>query len=70
MKPLLRLLGYARPYWLCLLASIVLMAVVGAAHGAVALLAGPIFDRVLDPASPDTRVALFTDPLFQRTVYL
>ena len=44
MKELLRLLGYARRYWPHLLASVVLMAGVGAAHGMVALLIGPAVD--------------------------
>jgi subfamily B ATP-binding cassette protein MsbA len=70
MNELLRLLGYARRYWIYLTVSVLLMACVGAAHGMMALLIGPIFDRVLNPASPDTPVALFTDPIFQRTVHL
>jgi ATP-binding cassette, subfamily B, bacterial MsbA len=70
MRELLRLLSYARPYWPYLLASVVLMALVGGAHALMALLIGPIFDRVLDPASPEAPVALFTDPFFGHTVYL
>jgi subfamily B ATP-binding cassette protein MsbA len=70
MKDLPRLLRYARRYWFFLLISALLMACVGAAHGLIALLIGPIFDRVLDPASLDTRVLLFTDPFFHRALYL
>jgi subfamily B ATP-binding cassette protein MsbA len=70
MRELLRLLAYARRYWFFLLLSVVLMALVGAAHASVALLIGPIFDRVLNPASPDTPVLLFTIPAFDRPVYL
>jgi subfamily B ATP-binding cassette protein MsbA len=70
MNDLLRLLAYARRYWPALAASIFLMACVGAAHGMMALLIGPIFDRVLNPASRDTPVLLFTDPVFGRAVYL
>jgi len=70
MKELLRLLAYARRYWFFLILSIVLMAVVGAAHASIALLIGPIFDRVLNPASPDAPVRLFTIPIFERPVYL
>ncbi|HZT32934.1 MAG TPA: ABC transporter transmembrane domain-containing protein [Bryobacteraceae bacterium] len=70
MRDLLRLLRYARRYWLYLLASVVLMACVGAAHGMIALLVGPIFDRVLNPASADAPVLLFTDPVFGHRVYL
>lgn len=70
MKDLLRLLGFARRYWAYLLLSVILMACVGAAHGMIALLIGPIFDRVLNPASVDSPVLLFTDPIFHRSVYL
>jgi subfamily B ATP-binding cassette protein MsbA len=70
MRDLLRLLEFARRYWLHLAGSVVLMAAVGAAHGMIALLVGPIFDRVLNPAAADTPVLLFTDPLFGRQLYL
>lgn len=59
-----RLFAYARPYWPALLASVVLMAFVGASQAALALLIRPIFDRVLDPQSPDAPVSLFTLPRF------
>ena len=52
----LRLLELARPYWPMLVGSVVLMACVGAAHAMMAFLIGPVFDRVLNPASPDTPV--------------
>src|SRR5271163_556850 len=65
-----RLLRFVRPYLAPLLLSVVLMAAVGAAQGFMALLIGPIFDRVLKPDSPDSQVPLFTIPLFQHTVYL
>ena len=70
MKDLLRLLAYAKRYWLFLLLSVFLMACVGAAHGMIALLIGPIFDRVLNPAAPNGPVLLFTDPVFHHPVYL
>ncbi len=70
MRDLLRLLKFARRYWVYLVFSVVLMACVGAAHGMIALLVGPIFDRVLNPASIDTRVPLFTDPVFHHAFYL
>ncbi|MBZ5592824.1 MAG: ATP-binding cassette domain-containing protein [Acidobacteriia bacterium] len=70
MKELLRLLAYARRYWFFLICSVLLMALVGAAHASIALLIGPIFDRVLNPRSPDTPVLLFTAPVFDRPVYL
>ncbi|MGH9661783.1 MAG: ABC transporter ATP-binding protein, partial [Bryobacteraceae bacterium] len=70
MKERLRLLAYARPYWPMLAGSVVLMAVVGAAHAMMALLIGPVFDRVLNPSAPDTPVPLFTIPLIARPVFL
>lgn len=70
MKEWLALLRYARRYWAPLLASVLLMACVGAAHASIALLIGPIFDRVLSPATPDSPVLLFTVPIFDRPVYL
>jgi ATP-binding cassette, subfamily B, bacterial MsbA len=70
MRELLRLLRYARRYWVLLLVAVILMAAVGAAHSMMALLIGPIFDRVLNPAAPDTPALLFTDPVFGREVYL
>ena len=70
MTELLRLLGYARRYGLHLAGSVVLMAAVGAAQALIALLIGPIFDRVLNPAAPDTPVLLFTDPVFHHKIYL
>ena len=70
MNDLSRLLAYARRYWFLLTVSAILMALVGAAHASIALLIGPIFDRVLNPASPDAPVLLFTIPVFDRPVYL
>ncbi len=65
-----RLLFYVRPYFATLLLSVVLMAAVGAAQGFTAVLIGPVFDRVLQPDTPDSLVALFTIPGLNRTVYL
>jgi dTDP-4-dehydrorhamnose 3,5-epimerase len=48
----------------------VLMACVGAAHALMALLSGPIFERVLNPASADTPVLLFKVPLIGYKFYL
>lgn len=70
MNDLSRLLAYARRYWFLLTVSAILMALVGAAHASIALLIGPIFDRVLNPASPDAPVLLFTIPIFDWPVYL
>jgi subfamily B ATP-binding cassette protein MsbA len=68
MNELGRLLRYAKPYSGTLALSVVLMAAAGAAHAAIALLIQPIFDRVLDPASPEAPVRLVT--LFGRSIYL
>ena len=65
-----RLLRFVRPHIAPLLASVVLMAVAGAAHGLMALLIGPIFDRVLQPDTADTPVPLFTIPGMGHPVYL
>ncbi|MFN0170529.1 MAG: ABC transporter ATP-binding protein [Bryobacteraceae bacterium] len=65
-----RLLRYAWRYWAMLLGSVVLMAIVGAAHGLMALLLAPIFDQVLSPAAPDTPVLLFRVPIADTPVYL
>ena len=70
MNEFRRLLFYVRPYFAALLLSVVLMAAVGAAQGFTAVLIGPVFDRVLKPDTPDSPVALFTIPGFNRTVYL
>ena len=70
MRDLARLLRYSRPYIPHLTASVVLMACVGAAQALTALLIGPIFDRVLNPASADSPVLLFTVPIFKHRVYL
>jgi ATP-binding cassette, subfamily B, bacterial MsbA len=70
MKEWLRLMRYARPYWVLLVASVVLMALVGIAHASIALLIRPIIDRVLAPSSIDSPVLLFTFPITNRPVYL
>lgn len=62
MKNLGRLLWFVRPYFPLLLLSVVLMAMAGAAHAAMAILIGPVFDRVLNPASPEAPIELFRLP--------
>jgi subfamily B ATP-binding cassette protein MsbA len=52
LSRLLRLLNYMRPYVLASLASVVLMAVVGAMAALRVLLVKPIFDKVLRPDAP------------------
>jgi subfamily B ATP-binding cassette protein MsbA len=70
MRELVRLLRYSRPYIPHLTISVVLMACVGAAQGLTALLIGPIFDRVLNPASAEAPVQLFKIPVFHHQIYL
>jgi ATP-binding cassette, subfamily B, bacterial MsbA len=70
MKEVLRLLAYTRRYSIHLLGSVALMAIVGGAQALTALLIGPIFDRVLNPASAESPVLLFRDPVFGRELYL
>jgi len=70
VKELSRLLRYSVPYTGHLLASIVLMACVGASQALTVLLIIPVFDRVLDPKSADAPVKLFTIPLWDHPVYL
>ena len=53
MKELLRLLRLVSPYMAPLVTAFLLMAAVGAAQAMTALLIGPIFDRVLNPAAAD-----------------
>ncbi len=68
MRELFRILRFARPYSPHLLVSVVLMAFAGAAHATIAVLIGPIFDRVLNPASPEAPVLLFK--IAQTPIYL
>ncbi len=62
MKRLWRLLRYARPYLLYSLASVVLMATVGAMAAFRILLVKPIFDNVLRPEAPPGLVLIFQIP--------
>ena len=62
MRRVWRLLRYARPYALYSLASVVLMAVVGAMAGLRVLLIKPIIDNVLSPRESPNQVLVFTDP--------
>jgi subfamily B ATP-binding cassette protein MsbA len=66
----LRLLRLVRPYSAPLLLSVVLMAGVGAAQALMALLIGPVFDRVLQPDSPESPIPLATIPGFHHRLYL
>jgi subfamily B ATP-binding cassette protein MsbA len=69
MTELLHLLRYARPYAHRVVVAVVLMAIVGACHGLVAVLIEPVFDRVLNPQSPEAPVLLYKAPVLG-AVYL
>jgi subfamily B ATP-binding cassette protein MsbA len=60
MREFGRILRLVRPYTLFLVLSVFLMACVGASKGLEVLLVGPVFDRVLNPATPDGPVKLFS----------
>jgi subfamily B ATP-binding cassette protein MsbA len=62
MPRILRLLRYVRPYGLHLLASVLLMAMVGLFDAFRVLLIGPIFDRVLNPTTHPKGITLFNIP--------
>lgn len=65
-----RLIGFTRPFWPALALSVFLMAIVGAMQGALAALIQPIFDRVLNPRSPEASVDLFKFPGLDYTISL
>ena len=62
MRRIWRLLLYVRPYALLSLASVVLMALVGAMAAFRIMLVKPIFDQVLNPDSPNDNVLVFHIP--------
>ena len=69
-RQLARLLHYLLPYWAPFLASVLLMALVGLLDAFRVLLIGPIFDRVLNPASQGRTLQLFTVPGTNRVISL
>lgn len=64
------MLQYIKPYRMRLVTGIVSLAIVGLAEGLIALMITPIFDRVLNPSAPDTRLLLIRNPFTQQAVYL
>jgi subfamily B ATP-binding cassette protein MsbA len=62
LRRIWRLLLYVRPYVLYSLASVVLMAIVGAMAAFRILLVKPIFDNVLSPDAPPGLVLVFRIP--------
>src|SRR5258708_4352816 len=59
MRELLRLMRYVKPYTLRLGLSVLLMAGVGFFEAFMALLIGPVFDRVLNPKTDASSIPLF-----------
>ena len=70
MSELRRLLRFVKPYWSPLTLSVLLMAIAGAAHGMMAALIKPIFDRVLKPSSPNEAVEVVKLPFSNTPLYL
>ncbi len=70
MRRIWRLLLYVRPYALYSLASVVLMALVGAMAAFRILLIKPIFGKVLSPDSPNGDALVFPIPIFKRSLDL
>lgn len=70
MKRIWRLLLYVRPYALYSVASVLLMAVVGAMAALRILLVKPIFDNVLSPEATTNDVLVFHIPHLQRALNL
>jgi len=70
LRRIWRLLLYVRPYALYSVASVVLMAVVGAMAAFRIMLVKPIFDQVLSPESPWDDVLIFRVPHLTRQLNL
>ncbi len=70
MRRLIRLMWYVRPYWLQLIASVVLFALVGLLEAFRLALIRPIFDHVLKPETPGRSMELITIPGTSHTIYL
>jgi subfamily B ATP-binding cassette protein MsbA len=70
MSEFLRLVNYARRYTPALLAAVVLMLVSGVGRAMLPVLLKPVFDRVLDPATPDSRVPLPVPEFLHFHLYL
>jgi ATP-binding cassette, subfamily B, bacterial MsbA len=70
LKELYRLLRYARPYTPALLVSVFLMGIVGATQGVLVKIIPFVFDRVLQPGSPEGPVELFYLPWLDKRLLL
>ena len=65
-----RLLRYVLPYKIRLATGVVCLSVVGLSEGLIALMITPIFDRVLNPGAPDSRLLLLRNPITHQAIYL
>jgi subfamily B ATP-binding cassette protein MsbA len=65
-----RLLRYVLPYKIRLATGVACLSVVGLAEGLIALMITPIFDRVLNPSAPDSRLLLLKNPITHQAIYL
>jgi len=65
-----RLLHYVMPYKIRLMMGVVCLSVVGLAEGLIALMITPIFDRVLNPQAPDSKLLLIRNPITHQAIYL
>jgi ATP-binding cassette, subfamily B, bacterial MsbA len=70
MSQVQRLLRFLRPYTFLFFLAIILMAVVGACEGIVALLIRPVFDQVLKPSAGSAPILLFKLPWSHTGIYL
>ena len=70
MNEFQRLLSYVRPYRLLFALAVLFMAGVGLTQALIPVLIGPVFGRVLNPASAETPVKLFKAPLTGAVVNL
>jgi subfamily B ATP-binding cassette protein MsbA len=70
MRESIRLLGYARRYWLLLIISVVLMAIFGAMTAARVLLIKVVIGRVLRPALDTAPEPIFVVPVLHQPIYL
>jgi subfamily B ATP-binding cassette protein MsbA len=70
MNRVIRLTSYGRQYWPQIFLAVILMALAGAATGAMPLLIQPVFDRVLVANAPEGPVPLLPRPVFGHQFYL
>jgi subfamily B ATP-binding cassette protein MsbA len=70
MNRVLRLTSYGRRFWPQIVLAVILMALAGAATGAMPLLIQPVFDQVLVPGAPNGPVPLLPRPVFGHQIFL